>query len=312
MKNLIKTEIIKFCEICKKEKITLFCKTKDYSYKTCDNNFTYLKCNNCDVLFLKNRPFYKDYKKIYTNNYRAFGNSKFNLPFSLAKLLGNYLKVIKIKKLFKKKLNVFEVGPGDGQLIRLISFFKIAKSKNIYCLESDYETAQKLKKFGFNSKYGTFEKFQIKKKFDLIILNQVFEHFKNPISIIKKLERNLNKDGILLIETPTLDFYKSAKDKKKYWGGLHAPRHMYLYNKRSIKKIFKKSKFKIIGFKYIISPYLLYESFKAKLIGKKLFLISKVISIYNPIFLLNYILIEFYNLFLIKKVSNMQIILKKI
>ena len=142
-------------------------------------------------------------------------------------------------------------------------------------------------------------------------MNQTLEHLKNPNKCFEKLNKILNKGGMLFIETPTSDFYLKNKINKSIWGGLHAPRHMYIYNTENIINLSKKFGFKVYSKKYLISPYILYETIKTKLKKRKSFFL-KIFSIYNPLILTVIIISEYINIIFLKKYSNMRIILRKI
>jgi len=66
------------------------------------------------------------------------------------------------------------------------------------------------------------------RKFDLIILSHVMEHFLNPIKTMSKIRHSLSKDGIIYIETPSF-----------YWGEIRSesiftPEHFSYYTITSI------------------------------------------------------------------------------
>ena len=312
MRNRIKLDHID-CEICSKKNSIFFCSTYDYSYNSSDQKFNYFKCKTCNVIFLKNRPKFKSYKLIYTDNYKAFNNSLGSIFFTFSSLIGNLLKIKLFKKYLKGSNKILEVGAGNAQLLRLLGFFLKIPKNNFEIIEEDQNIIKKLKKSRFTVRKNYFEKINIKsKRFKLIIMNQVIEHLKNPKKYFKKLNKILVSNGILYIETPTIDYFKSKDTNKALWGGLHAPRHMYIYNKSSLIKIAAKYGFKEISSDYIISPYLLYETVKAKLIKKNLNFFEPFISIYNPLALGIYIILDIINIKILKRYSNMRVILKKV
>jgi 2-polyprenyl-3-methyl-5-hydroxy-6-metoxy-1,4-benzoquinol methylase len=136
---------------------------------------------------------------------------------------------------------ILEIGPGSGQLLSILNFFSKVEKKNIYYLEIDHDSLNIIKKKGFKNLKSSFEQYKItNRRFDLIIMNQTLEHLKNPNKCFKKLNKILNKDGMLFIETPTSDFYLKNKINKSIWGGLHAPRHMYIYNIENMINLSKK------------------------------------------------------------------------
>jgi 2-polyprenyl-3-methyl-5-hydroxy-6-metoxy-1,4-benzoquinol methylase len=311
LKKIISTEIIK-CEICKTTNYKKICTTKDFSYETCNNKFIINKCETCNILYLKNRPTFKSYKQIYPNNYTAFKLiDKINF-FHLFAGAGNFLKVLQIKFNINQKSKILEIGPGSGQLLKQLIRFTKAKKKNIFFLENNKISYNNLKKKGFKSYFGVYEKLKIKNKFDIIIMNQVFEHFKNPKKIIKKLNSNLKKNGLIYLETPSFDFLYKKNKNFKFWGGLHAPRHMYIYNMSSIKKVFEEKFFSVIKIQPIISPYLLYETFKAKLKNGKNNALLIFLNLKNPIIIILLIIFEYINILLLEKYSNMKVVVKKI
>ena len=112
-----------------------------------------------------------------------------------------------IKKKIKKKISILDYGSGSGVNIKMLSKFGFV---NIY--EPHQSTNTYLK-----SKYKNKNKFKVlskikNQKFDLIILADVLEHIKGDLKTIKKLSKNLNKNGHILITVPAYKFLFSKKD----------------------------------------------------------------------------------------------------
>lgn len=313
MKKKIKTNNI-ICEICNKNNSKFYCSTFDYSYQTCSNNFIFLFCKNCEVIYLKNQPDYKEYNVIYNNEYVAYSDiikKKKSTLFNCATYIANYIKFLTIKKNCQSIKNILEIGPGSGQLVNIIHKKLNIKKRNITLVEPLKLNAEFFLKNGYRVSNIAFEKFHTKKKYDLIIANQLFEHLKKPNLSIKKLYKMLNSKGLLFIETPSYECLENKIFNKKFWGGLHAPRHMYIYNKNSITNIFNKNNFKVIKISNLLSPYTIFETFKSLLVENKNHLLVKYISIYNPLFLLIYCGLDFLQILFLNKNSNMQVLLKK-
>ena len=148
---------------------------------------------------------------------------------------GIILKFIK-----KKKLNILDFGAGSGVNLKMLS--KYGKV-NIY--EPHYKTKKYLKK-----KYNNKRKFKFlndvnNNKFDLIILADVLEHLKNDKKELLKLEKCLNKKGLILITVPAYKFLFSKKDQ--------ILGHYRRYNKGEIKKLFKNFKpIKLTYFNFLL------------------------------------------------------------
>jgi len=138
---------------------------------------------------------------------------------------------------------------GQNFILRKSSGNKIAKvnrmRKNISkVIELEIvEPSQKpyfLKKIPHKLYKTTFENFLRKnrKKYNLVIMMDVLEHFRNPRENLKKALRLLTKDGHLVMQTPN---YQSLMAKIcKKWSWWMPEDHKYIFSVKSLKKILKK------------------------------------------------------------------------
>ena len=131
-----------------------------------------------------------------------------------------------IKKNFNKKIDILDFGSGSGVNIKMLSQFGFV---NIYEPHSDTKKYLKIK-YKNKNKFKILNKIK-NQKFDLIILADVLEHLKNDKKELKKLSKNLNKNGHILITVPAYKFLFSIKDK--------ILGHYRRYNKNQISNLFK-------------------------------------------------------------------------
>ena len=82
-------------------------------------------------------------------------------------------------------------------------------------------------------KYSVINKY-IERKYDLILLADVLEHIKDDKRIVKKLNKNLKKNGFILITVPS---YKILFSKKDLILG-----HYRRYSKTEILNLFRNFK----------------------------------------------------------------------
>ena len=74
------------------------------------------------------------------------------------------------------------------------------------------------------------EKIIKSKKFDVIILNHVFEHLK-ILEFIQNIKKIINNNAFIIIEVPNSECLQ-IKLFKEYAIHLDQPRHRYIYNKK--------------------------------------------------------------------------------
>jgi len=157
----------------------------------------------------------------------------------------NYIETQNIKK-------ILEIGPGSGLFLKMINKKKI----NICAIEPGEKEYKKLKKNKFKIMHKAFpcriKKF--KKKFDLIIFNDVFEHLRidKIKESIKLIDEFLSQNGKLILNLPNSDgiFFKFAQYfriinidffYKRLWQYDSSSPHTAYYNKKNIIMLIEKN-----------------------------------------------------------------------
>jgi 2-polyprenyl-3-methyl-5-hydroxy-6-metoxy-1,4-benzoquinol methylase len=102
-------------------------------------------------------------------------------------------------------------------------------------------------------------------KFDYIILNHVFEHLHEPITIMKNLKEHLELEGEIIIEVPhSRDFLLNTIDNKEFKSFTFWSEHLILHTKESLEKFLKHCGFntkQIIGYqRYPLSNHVYWMS----------------------------------------------------
>jgi SAM-dependent methyltransferase len=132
-----------------------------------------------------------------------------------------------INSYLKDKTAVLELGCGNGHLIN-----KIANDnphlKSIVAIDYYNDSAKIDPPVKFIKQ--NLEEFYLDEKFDLVILNQVFEHIINPLGLLQKIKKNLNKHGRVLIIVPNrYGFNNEARVYLPEHG-----KHYFLWDKESL------------------------------------------------------------------------------
>lgn len=232
------------CILCKKNNVTFFSEYKKFQQKL-------YNCKNCDFYFVwPHKPiiFEPHLDDISTEKYWSSDNSiKHYLKWRIEE---NTRLYIWIKKLIykKKKINCFEIGVGDGELLYKLkkfcnkyygiepdktAFKRVKKNKNIY----NYTAENYFKKKEFKN---------LKKFFDLVMLISVFEHISRPDVFIEKVKTKIKKGGLLVISVPNsksfLFFYFLRKlFNLEPWSYFH----ISFFNVNNLKYLLEKNDFKI-------------------------------------------------------------------
>lgn len=190
-------------------------------------------CHECDLVLNANPANIDELKQIYSN-YNAIkpglnlGKSKFNETIKF------------IKNLCSKDKSVLEIGSSDGYVLNEISGeVNLAKG----CDPSN-DTDFAINNYGLDVKKEYYRSNLFDIKFDLIYMLHVYEHLQDPFSFLDEVKKDLNNNGLLFIEVPSLKYYLENGQISLF---IHE--HLHLYSHRFIHKLAQDYGFEVIYIK---------------------------------------------------------------
>lgn len=213
-----------------------------------------IRCNKCQHFFAEHKIntsllYNKDYSTIShgKNVYKKF--KKIN---RLGKKSDNFHRVKRILNFFKdvkgNKLSLLDIGSGLG--IFLYNLRKKVKWE-LNGVEPDINFSNfsnntlKIKTTNKSFKKNLFKK----KKFDIITLNKVIEHVKDPEKFILTAMENLRKNGYIYLEVPDgVSAFKSKEGKNREEFFLD---HLHVFSAKSLYNLIIKCGLKVISIKSI-------------------------------------------------------------
>ncbi len=193
-----------------------------------------LICKDCGLTFL-DKLFYTDqndidnfYRKEYMDNYYIGKKSNIIHNFN-DKLPYQKIRKARVKKYFGYDTRVLDIGCGPGYFLDSIKM-------DVLSVVGIEKNNDERKFVNHNLKITCYEDMSDDiGLFDLMVLNQVLEHVYNPVDFLKKIALNLDSNGVIVIEVPTLknplvSFYKN-NDFRNFW--FQEP-HLWYFDKHSL------------------------------------------------------------------------------
>lgn len=185
----------------------ILCNSKIAKEIKIEKNYYY--CGNCEVIFVDQEEILSPAEEI--KRYRMHDNTHDNKGY-----VNMFRKFItEVIKPYQGKINsVLDFGCGPGPVL-----------------------ADMLEDMGFKvdiyDPYFYKQKIYQGKKYDLITSTEVFEHLKDPVSIIETLITHLKEGGYLAVMTS----YHPGPEDLKEWYYIWDPTHIIFYNSTTVRWI---------------------------------------------------------------------------
>jgi len=264
----------------------LFCNSNKISNSYFPNTkfngkeFSYKLCKECKLIFVDPIPDNDDLIAMYPTSYQEkVDDAIVDSTKKLAGLRFSYSQHFElIRNNISKEQVICDFGCGTGNFI----FNALHHGIKMDGVEFNPDFVTQLSATGGNLNFYTVDDFFCnEKKYDLIRLSNVFEHFTNPVEMMKTIGDKLNPGGCILIEGPLENntsfalFYKRMyfRLKKKLSSksvSTHAPTHIVYTNKDNQMKVFRSLGYESIEYKITEFPWPFPEHF-AQVKSLKLF-----------------------------------------
>ena len=221
------------------------CNSKQARHFAKNDSLDVYKCLQCDTVFLYPQPSEEQLKGYYNEQYYFGGmddlgySDYFKIGDAAKNEFENRLNTISN---FKKGNNLLDVGCAFGY------FIEIAQKRgwDVHGSELSLVTFKHIKeKYNVDIHCGPFEEAPYQRNhFDLVTMWDSFEHFQQPIEILRKAKHILKKGGILAMSVPNTNclLYRLTK---RNWEQFK-PYHLFYYNKKTLKTLLRMEGFDVV------------------------------------------------------------------
>jgi len=189
------------------------------------SDYEIAQCAACDTvrtLYLKKTPHLQVYRQQDTNIYLK-KEQQFRQTFT---------KIIKFIQKYKSTGNLVDVGAGVGLLVdeaQKAGFKAIGFEPSKAMMRAGQGLGIKLFRHYFSSKL-------INSAVDIVIVNHVLEHTKNPAALLKDINQILQPGSLLVIGLPNFASLMS-KIKQERWQSLSPEQHRWHFTLRTLDQL---------------------------------------------------------------------------
>ena len=210
----------------------------DFEYRTSPDSFLAVRCQRCDVVYLDRRPVPTEFARIYPDHYHAFAftEDRFGVVYAVRRRL-EARRLLRSFRTLPPDARVIDVGCGDGFHLDLLREFG-PSGWQLEGVDLDDRAIAAARRRGLTVHRGRVEALDLPAdSFDAAILIQTIEHLADPVQVLGAVRRILRPGGSLLLVTDNTDSLDFALAKRRHWGGYHFPRHWYLFNPASLRRL---------------------------------------------------------------------------
>jgi 2-polyprenyl-3-methyl-5-hydroxy-6-metoxy-1,4-benzoquinol methylase len=236
------------CPLCRSTQGTSFAVAEDIEYFTSAEQFRFIRCGSCDVLFLS--PMLHDrLREIYPEQYYSFRPGNAGLVHKAKSALDRRMFRALLRNIPGQSPAVLDVGGGTGWLLDLVRASD-PRPMSTQVVDIDPNAKDAAEQAGHRYFLGPIEKFEDEQRYDLILMLNFIEHVRQPDEILAKARCLLSRDGVLLIKTPNFTSLDARIFRHRSWGGYHTPRHFVLFNRNSFTRLAGAQGLRVASFSY--------------------------------------------------------------
>jgi len=232
------------CEICSSPDYAERYQITDYLLENDQVHTTLVRCLNCGLIYQNPRLYIQEIEKHYPPEYDSFQSEDSdcgNLGSRISKF--GLSKRRQFVSSLKNGGKLLDVGCATGNFLHEM---QSTPGWDLFGIEINEHAANiAQRKYALNVFLGEIEEANYPEDFfDVITLWDVLEHLPNPKSTLNEIHRVLKENGRLVLRVPNGGSW-DAKLFGKFWFGLDAPRHYYVFNQQTIRNLLEMSGFQL-------------------------------------------------------------------
>ena len=303
------------CCVCGSESAETVAIGYDYEYRTSRDEWTYVRCTGCALVYLNPRPAVSELRRIYPSTYYSFNEEQRSNP--LVTFFRRKLEAMKARA-FQRLLGdgprrILDVGCGDGRFLSALRDFG-PSDWELHGIDIDEPAVERAKALGIQAEYARLEDFDPgPNKFDMIVLFQVIEHVSEPDEMARKVRELLAPGGIFVVETPDVAGWDEALYRDGLWGGYHIPRHWTLFTPTTLGKLLTNAGFEIVeGAPLISTSFWINSFYNSALVRGKSQRWLNFFHYQNPLLLALLIVLDKLRMLFGARTSNQRLIARRV
>jgi SAM-dependent methyltransferase len=235
----------------------ILCGSSSSSLLSVQNSWPVVRCRECGLVYLSERPAEKALTDIYSKSYYEDGDVGYKGYIrTFEKYHGTFIKIFArrhrdlLHRARGKRL--LEIGCAYGFLLDYLR----KKEWEVTGVEiSPLSSAFARNELGLDVRTGSIESVDLEEhSFDVVLLLDVLEHLHRPFDILHRIKELLSPEGILVVQCPWELYHweeiAEALLRNMKPGTIEpdsVPAHLYFFQPRTLEAVLKKGGFRVFA-----------------------------------------------------------------
>lgn len=234
------------CNLCHSPHAEVVYRISDWLLNRPEVVTTLVRCKECGLIYQNPRPTIEEMGEHYPPDYEPYHSYETEKKSWLMQKAIDYGFDNRARGVidYKKDGLLLDLGCAAGDF--LIHMQKKYGWQVRGVEISKYASTIAREKFGLDVFTGNLETANFPDNtFDAVTLWDVLEHLHDPSGTLHEVQRVLKPGGILAFRVPNGNSY-DARIFGRYWSGLDAPRHLYIFDPSSLRALLTKNGFQVL------------------------------------------------------------------
>jgi len=232
------------CNLCKCSNSKVLYNLTDLLLERDEVLTTFVQCRRCGLIYQNPRPTREGIGNHYPPEYDSYNNEldhkDVSWLYNKAFRYGLYKRHHFVTR-HRSHGKLLDIGCATGQFLHAMGRIRGYELTGVEI--NDYAAKIAREKYGLDVFTGTLEQANYPNDcFDVVTLWDVLEHMHDPASSLCEIYRILKPGGCLILRVPNGKSW-DAKLFGKYWFGLDAPRHLYVFTTSTLEALLRKTGF---------------------------------------------------------------------
>jgi len=206
------------------------------------NHYTIARCDACSLVFVQNEVTAEELAAHYS------GAQDEVYDEANAECLNFYYQKLGdlIRSRFSGPGRILDLGCSRGWFLDIMQGWECHGNEI-----SAFDAAAARERYGNRIVTGPFEEYPLRENyFDVITMQDVFDHFRDPMPALDKCLRLLRPGGLIVIKVHNISCLYAKVTGSKFYAVI-PPSHLFYYNRRSLAFTLTKSGFQVVDSKFI-------------------------------------------------------------